>query len=299
MTAGETGKRLPPWLRVSLSTGDRFIAVRNRIRSGNLHTVCESAACPNRNECWNAGTATFLLLGDRCTRSCRFCNIPTGVPQPVDHDEPERVALAVSAMGLSYAVVTSVTRDDLSDGGAAVFAATIRAIRRMTPDCRVEVLIPDFQGSATALNEVLAASPDVLNHNVETVPSLYRRVRPEAGYDRSLEVISQANKKGFVTKSGLMLGLGETLPEVRMVMEDLRKAGCDILTIGQYLRPRKDLLPVARFCHPDEFAALRQEGTAMGFRTVESAPLVRSSYHAGSALATAVPTPGSSSSGTN
>jgi lipoic acid synthetase len=242
--------------------------------------VCQSAACPNRNECWNAGTATFLLLGSVCTRGCRFCNIPAGDPPDADPDEPQRVADAVASMGLSYAVVTSVTRDDLPDGGAGIFADTIRAIRRRNPGCRVEVLIPDFQGSFDALGTVLAASPDVLNHNVETVPSLYPRVRPRADYGRSLQVLTRAAERGFLTKSGLMLGLGEELHEIRKVMTDLRDAGCDLLTLGQYLQPRKDLLPVTRYYHPDEFLTLEQEGREMGFRAVQAGPRVRSSYHA-------------------
>ncbi len=274
-------KRLPSWLKVRLTTGQGFIRVGNRLRESGLRTVCEGAACPNRNECWNAGTATFLILGDRCTRSCRFCNIPSGDPRQIDHDEALRVAEAVSALGLSYAVVTSVTRDDLPDGGAAIFAETIRAIRRSSRRCRVEVLIPDFQGSPAALDTVLDASPDVLNHNIETVPSLYRRVRPEADYERSLEVIARTAKSGALTKSGLMVGLGETPAEVQNVMLDLRRAGCDSLTIGQYLQPRRDLLPVTRYYHPEEFVELGLMGRATGFRDVLSAPLVRSSYHAG------------------
>ncbi len=274
-------KRLPSWLKVRLTTGQGFIRVSNRLREGGLRTVCEGAACPNRNECWNAGTATFLILGDRCTRSCRFCNIPSGDPPQIDHNEPLRVAKAVSALGLSYAVVTSVTRDDLPDGGAAIFAETIRAIRRDSPRCRVEVLIPDFLGSPAALDTVLDAAPDVLNHNVETVPSFYRLVRPEADYERSLEVIARTSERGAVTKSGLMVGLGETLAEVQNVLQDLRRAGCDILTIGQYLRPRRDLFPVARYYHPEEFEELGRMGRAAGFQEVLSAPLVRSSYRAG------------------
>jgi lipoic acid synthetase len=280
MGTDRTLTRLPPWFRTSLSTVGRFAEVNNRVRQNQLHTVCESAACPNRNECWNAGTATFLILGNRCTRSCRFCNIPSGDPSPVDNDEPQRVADAVAALGLGYAVVTSVTRDDLSDGGAGHFAETIRAIRRTTPDCMVEVLIPDFQGSPAALEAVLDALPDVLNHNIETVPSLYSRVRPEADYQRSLLLLRRAKERGAVTKSGLMLGLGEGTSEVRSALMDLRRAGCDILTVGQYLRPSQHHLPVERYYQPEEFAAFRSEAMAMGFPRVAAGPLVRSSYHA-------------------
>ncbi len=281
--SGITGKRLPSWLKVRLTTGRGFIKVRNRLREHGLKTVCENAACPNRNECWNAGTATFLILGDHCTRSCRFCNISKGTPCPIDRDEPQRIADAVSSLGLSYAVVTSVTRDDLPDGGAAHFTETILAIRRTSPTCRIEVLIPDFRGSVSALDRVLDAGPDVLNHNVETVPSLYPRVRPEADYPRSLGVLARACRRGCTAKSGLMVGLGETRSEVRSAMLDIRGTGCEILTIGQYLQPRRDLLPVARFYRPEEFAELQEEGRALGFREVVSAPLARSSYRAESA----------------
>ncbi|MHB8846668.1 MAG: lipoyl synthase [Nitrospirota bacterium] len=273
-------QRLPDWFKVRLSTSERYAAVRSRVRKGNLHTVCESAACPNRNECWNAGTATFLILGAVCTRGCRFCNIPRGEPGAADSGEPGRVADAVAALGLSYAVVTSVTRDDLPDGGAGLFAETISAIRRRSAQCRVEVLVPDFQGSSASLAAVLGAKPDVLNHNVETVPSLYPRVRPQADYDRSLRLLAAAKEQGCTTKSGLMLGLGEGLSEVRSVLRDLRSSGCDLLTVGQYLRPHHRALPVTVYYHPDEFAALRAEALAMGFRGVSAGPRVRSSYHA-------------------
>lgn len=279
-THGKQGDRLPPWFKVRLSTGSRFIKVRNHIRDGALHTVCESAACPNRNECWNAGTATFLLLGNICTRSCGFCNIPQGQPTGIDGDEPARVAAAVEQLQLTYAVVTSVTRDDLPDGGAGIFAETIRSIRRISPGCRVEVLVPDFQGSQTALETVLDAGPDVLNHNLETVPSLYPRVRSRADYERSLQLLGRALSHGAVTKTGLMLGLGEGMDEVLSVLKDLRNAGCDILTLGQYLRPSLNHLPVERYCRPEEFRALRREALDLGFRHVVAGPLVRSSYHA-------------------
>jgi lipoic acid synthetase len=280
MNSQTNDRRLPEWFKVRLSTNERFARVRNSIREGNLHTVCQSAACPNRCECWSAGTATFLILGDVCTRGCGFCNIAKGMPQRVDLQEPERVAKAVAALGLTYAVVTSVTRDDLSDGGASLFAETIRAIRMRSPRCKVEVLIPDFQGSASSLQSVLEAMPDVLNHNLETVPAFYARVRPEADYDRSLRLLEQAKARGLTTKSGMMLGLGEGIPEVRRVLADLRRSGCDILTLGQYLRPRKDLLPLVKFYRPEEFGSLREEALAMGFSHVAAGPLVRSSYHA-------------------
>ena len=273
-------QRLPGWFKVRLSTNEQYAEVRGRVRRGNLHTVCESAACPNRNECWNAGTATFLILGSVCTRGCGFCNISRGEPGPADSGEPGRVADAVAALGLSYAVVTSVTRDDLPDGGAGLFAETISAIRRRSPRCRVEVLVPDFQGSSTSLATVLGAKPDVLNHNIETVPSLYPRVRPQADYGRSLRLLAAAKEQGCITKSGLMLGLGEGMNEVRSVLRDLRAAGCDLLTIGQYLMPHHRAMPVAAYYHPDEFAALRAEALAMGFRGVSAGPRVRSSYHA-------------------
>ncbi len=274
-------KRLPPWFKIRLATSDRQSAVRGLIRDHSLHTICRSAACPNRTECWNAGTAAFMILGNVCTRGCRFCNVPKGIPERLEMDEPYRVADAVSALGLEYAVVTSVTRDDLIDGGAAMFASTIEAIRAKSPTCRIEVLIPDFQGSATSLNTVLDTKPNVLNHNLETVPSLYPKVRPQADYRRSLEVLSRAGKHGAVTKTGLMLGIGEGIDEVLAVMRDLRRIGCSILTLGQYLQPGKHHLPVEKYYHPDEFEELRGRALTIGFRHVVSGPLVRSSYHAG------------------
>ena len=274
--------RLPPWFKIRLTAGAAFSAVQRQVQANNLHTVCRSAACPNRAECWSAGTATFLILGNVCTRGCRFCNVPQGTPQGLDLNEPKRVAAAVASLGLAYAVITSVTRDDLPDGGARIFEHTIRAIREKAPACRVEVLIPDFQGSEDALRTVLSAKPDVLNHNLETVPSLYPRVRPQAGYHQSLELLARAYDHGSVTKTGLMVGLGEGIDELRLVMAKLRESGCAILTIGQYLQPNKTLLPVDRYYHPDEFDQLKQEALAMGFRHVEAGPLVRSSYYAGS-----------------
>lgn len=273
-------KRLPHWFKIRLGSSDRFMEVRRLVRTNKLNTVCRSAACPNQTECWNSGTATFMILGNVCSRNCRFCNIPQGAPEGLDGDEPNRVAHAVSVLKLNYAVITSVTRDDLVDGGASIFAETIRAIRTQSPDCRIEVLIPDFQGSVSSLRSVLGAFPDVLNHNIETVPSLYPRVRPQADYRRSIELLSYAGKNGATTKTGLMLGLGERSDEVRDVMHDLCEAGCSILTLGQYLRPGKTLLPVEKYYHPDEFTALKDIALALGFRHVVAGPLVRSSYHA-------------------
>jgi len=281
MQIKEKAKRLPPWFKIRLTTNERLVNVRNLIRDNDLHTVCSSAACPNQTECWNAGTATFMILGNVCTRGCRFCGVPKGTPEGPDLDEPNRVAHAVASLNLKYAVITSVTRDDLADGGASLFAATIKAIRRKCPVCRVEVLIPDFRGSERSLKTVLDASPDVLNHNIETVPALYATVRPQSDYKRSLALIAFAHAAGLLTKTGLMLGLGECIGEVRMVMHDLRKAGCSILTFGQYLQPGKNHLPVDKYYHPDEFVSLRDEAKAMGFQHVVAGPLVRSSYHAG------------------
>jgi lipoic acid synthetase len=281
MQMKETPTRLPPWFKVRLTTNERLTEVRKLVRNNRLHTVCSSAACPNQTECWNAGTATFMILGSVCTRGCAFCAVAKGVPQGPDLEEPDRVADAVAALKLKYAVVTSVTRDDLPDGGASLFAGTIRAIRAKTPACRVEVLIPDLQGSESALKTVLDASPDVLNHNLETVPALYARVRPRADYGRSLELLRKAGSCGAVTKTGLMLGLGEGMEEVRSVLKDLRSIGCDRLTLGQYLQPSREHLPVEKYYHPDEFAVMRGLALAMGFQQVASGPLVRSSYRAG------------------
>jgi lipoic acid synthetase len=280
MQAHERSKRLPPWLKVRLKTGDQFTQVNNLIRSNGLHTVCRSAACPNQTECWNAGTATFMILGNVCTRGCRFCNVPKGKPEGLDTEEPSRVAEVVEALKLKYSVITSVTRDDLEDGGAGIFAETVRAIRAKSPGCQVEVLVPDFQGSETSLLTVLYSNPDVLNHNLETVPSLYTIVRPHAVYFRSLEVLERSVNYGAITKTGLMLGLGESMDEVRKVMGDIQSIGCSILTLGQYLRPGKNHLPVKKYYHPDEFTMLRDEAMAMGFQHVAAGPRVRSSYHA-------------------
>ncbi len=282
MPAEKKRQRLPPWFKIRLTTGDGFKNVQKQIQSNKLHTVCRSAACPNQSECWNAGTATFMILGDVCTRCCRFCNVPKGIPLILDREEPERVARAVAELGLEYAVITSVTRDDLPDGGADFFAATIKAIRTISPDCRVEVLIPDFLGSTESLKTVLHASPDVLSHNLETVPSLYSRVRPQADYKRSLELLSRARKFGLTTKTGIMLGFGESKAEVRSAMHDIRAVDCRILTLGQYLQPGKNHLPVEKYYSPEEFASLRKQALALGFKHVEAGPLVRSSYHANS-----------------
>ena len=272
----------PSWLRARAPVGDNFHRLKGLARGLGLHTVCESAQCPNIGECWNRGTATFMLLGDICTRRCGFCAVPKGRPQPLDWDEPRRVAEAVARLGLEHTVITSVNRDDDNLGGARIFAETIREIRRLAPGCRVEVLIPDFQGLDTALRTVLDASPDVLNHNTESVPRLYRVVRSGARYERSLRLLENAKKlsPGMVTKSGLMVGLGETVTELLEVFSDLAERQVDILTVGQYLRPSRDHLPIARFYTPEEFRYLKEEALRLGFRHVESGPLVRSSYHA-------------------
>lgn len=274
--------RKPPWLRVRLPAGENHTTLKRLMRRKALHTVCEEAMCPNLAECWGRGTATFLILGNVCTRSCGFCAVKTGRPGAVDRDEPARVAEAVVAMNLHHAVITSVNRDDLPDGGAAIFAETIRQIRARQPECTVEVLIPDFKGHRQALATVMAARPEILNHNVETVPRLYRQVRPQAKYARSLQVIRTAGELNpeVLTKSGIMVGLGETWDELLAVIADLREVGCDILTVGQYLRPTRTHLPVVRYYTPAEFEALKKASYAAGFRRVESGPLVRSSYHA-------------------
>jgi lipoyl synthase len=270
----------PEWLKVRMPSGENYSRLKQLIDAHRLNTVCEEARCPNMGECWNAGTATFMILGDVCTRSCGFCAVKTGRPEFLDREEPARVAEAIRIMGVRYAVITSVNRDELPDGGAEIFAETIRLARAARPGIAIEVLTPDFRGVTAALDLVIDAHPDVFNHNTETVPRLYQTVRPQAKYSRSLEVIAYAKQRGMVTKSGLMLGLGETLEEVGEVMQDLHASGCDILTLGQYLQPSRDHLPVARFVTPDEFALLARRGLEMGFRTVQSGPLVRSSYHA-------------------
>ena len=273
-------QRKPGWLKVRVPAGEGYQQVRRVITENRLHTVCQSAHCPNVGECWGCGTATLMILGDRCTRHCTFCAVEHVSPGPADHDEPRRVAHAIHLMGLRYAVLTSVTRDDLPDGGAAIWAQTIRQVRARNPDCRVEVLIPDFQGHWEALGQVLDARPDVLGHNIETVPSLYPRVRPQADYQRSLELLRRAAAAGLVTKTGLMLGIGETDEQVRHTLARARRAGVAIVTLGQYLCPTKQCLPVDRYVTPEAFARFRDEALGMGFQAVESSPLVRSSYHA-------------------
>ena len=272
--------RLPPWFRVQAHPGPHYRRMKKLVGDLTLHTVCEEARCPNVWDCWNRGTATFMILGNVCTRSCGFCAVTTGRPAELDADEPRRVAQAVQALNLRHAVITSVNRDERTDGGAEIFAETVQEIRRLQPDCTVELLIPDFKGSPAAQDRVFAARPDILSHNTETVPRLYRSVRPQGKYFWSLDLISRAKRTGLVTKSGLMVGLGETADEVQSVMADLVEAGCDVLTLGQYLQPTQAHLPVVRYYHPDEFSALREEGLRRGFRHVESGPLVRSSYHA-------------------
>lgn len=272
----------PRWLKQRLRTGPAYGEVRDRLRKGQLHTVCQEARCPNLWECFSRGTSTFLIMGSCCTRNCRFCAVTHGLPGPPDPREPARVAEAAQSMGLSYVVITSVTRDDLPDGGASLFAETIEEIRKRMPDALVEVLIPDFQGDTDALQRVVEAHPDVLNHNLETVPRLYPLVRPEALYSRSLELLRQA--KGYdsaiTTKSGLMLGLGEFSEEVNKTLHDLLDAGCDILTLGQYLQPTSKHLQVERFIHPEEFDSWKETALEMGISEVASGPFVRSSYHA-------------------
>ena len=277
-----TTGRKPEWLRVKLNQNEEYWKLKSLMRGEALHTVCEEAFCPNLGECWGRGIATFLLMGDICTRSCKFCNVQSGKPLPLDEDEPRRVAESVRQMALRHVVLTSVDRDDQPDGGAHIFAETIKEIRQLQPGCTIEVLIPDFKGDREALKLVMAAHPEILNHNTETVPRLSRWVRPQAKHERSLGVLRMAKELDpkALTKSGLMVGLGEEWDEVLAVMDDLRGVDVDILTIGQYLQPTRQHLPIARYYHPDEFAQLANEGYARGFKWVESAPLVRSSYHA-------------------
>ena len=272
----------PDWLKVRFPQGESYTELKHLMRSLDLHTICEEALCPNIGECWNNRTATFLILGDVCTRNCGFCNVTTGRPTGLDLDEPERLARAVRQIGLQHIVITSVTRDDLPDGGARIFAETIRRLRAYSPDCGIEVLIPDFQGNWDALAIVMDARPDILNHNIETVPRLYRRVRPKAIYPQSLELLRRARALApdVVTKSGLMVGLGETREELAQTFRDLRDHQVDVLTVGQYMRPTMRHLPIERYVAPDEFADFKREALALGFRHVESGPLVRSSYHA-------------------
>ena len=275
-------RRHPPWLKVRAPGGPGYAETMATVRELGLHTVCQEARCPNIGECWRHRTATFMLLGDTCTRNCGFCAVAHGRPLRVDADEPMRVARAVARLGLRHVVVTSVNRDDLPDGGAAHFAATVRAIKECLPSCRVEVLVPDFQGDFASVATVVGSPIDVFNHNLETVPRLYRRVRAGARYERSLAVLREARAGGehILTKTGLMLGLGESEDELISVFTDLRTIDCDVLTLGQYLRPSAEHLPIDRYVAPEEFAHLRERALALGFRHVEAGPLVRSSYHA-------------------
>ena len=272
----------PDWLRVRLRMGEHYLELKALMRERGLHTICEEAMCPNIGECWENRTATFLILGDVCTRNCGFCSVTTGRPPGLDEDEPERLAEAVSSLGLRHVVITSVTRDDLPDGGARIFARVIERLRAQDEQLGIEVLIPDFQGNWSALETVMAAGPDILNHNIETVPRLYQRVRPKAVYSQSLELLFRAHtlRSGVVTKSGLMVGLGETDVELVNTFEDLREHGVDVLTVGQYLRPTPKHLPIERYYAPAEFDELKRVGVRLGFKHVESGPLVRSSYHA-------------------
>ena len=274
-------ERKPPWIRTTMRTGPEFLAIRERVAAEGLHTVCQEAGCPNIYECWEDREATFLIGGSACTRRCDFCQIDTGKPDPLDPDEPRRVASSVASMGLKYATVTGVARDDLPDQGAWLYAETVRAIHQLVPGCGVEVLIPDFSGEPALLGEVFAAAPEVLAHNLETVPRLFRRIRPAFTYERSLDVITQARDAGMVTKSNLILGMGEELSEIDQALRDLHAAGCDLITITQYLRPSPRHHPVERWVTPDEFDDLGALATDIGFAGVMSGPLVRSSYRAG------------------
>jgi lipoyl synthase len=275
----DLGKR-PAWLKVRLPVGENYSEVRNLMRNQNLHTVCEEAKCPNIAECWNHRTATFMILGDTCTRSCGFCNIKVGIPNELDLNEPRRVADSVKQLNLRHAVITSVNRDELKDGGAFIFTQTVKLIKEVMPSTTVEILIPDFRGSEEAFEIIMTHPPDILNHNLETVQRLYHVVRPQAKYERSLNLIKWFKARGLKTKSGFMVGIGEKKDEVLELMNDLVSYGCNILTIGQYLQPTKMHLPVDRFVTPDEFMFYKEEGLNMGFKIVESSPLVRSSYHA-------------------
>jgi len=279
---GGSHKRLPPWLRVKFNNNRAFHEVDALMENQSIHTVCQEALCPNRGECWGAGTATFLLLGDICTRACKFCDVKHGQPGPLDWKEPERIAQSVKAMDLEHAVVTSVNRDERRDGGAPIFAMLIRRIRQLQPGCSIEVLIPDFKGSLEALKIVMDAEPDILNHNLETIPQLFKTIQPQSSYQASRSTLVNAKilNPGALTKSGLMVGLGESLDEIKETMQDIRSWDVDILTIGQYLQPSRNHLPVERFYTPEEFEELKDFGLDLGFKWVESAPLVRSSYHA-------------------
>jgi lipoic acid synthetase len=283
-------ERKPPWIKTRARMGPEYTELKEVVRREGLHTVCEEAGCPNIFECWEDREATFLIGGDQCTRRCDFCQIETGKPEPLDRDEPRRVAASVATMGLRYATITGVARDDLDDEGAWLYAETVRQIHTMVPGCPVELLAPDFSGNARLLDDVFASAPEVFAHNIETVPRIFRRIRPAFDYDRSLEVLRRAHDIGLVTKSNLILGMGETLDEVRAALRDLRTASCELVTITQYLRPSKRHHPVERWVHPDEFAALAAAAESLGFAGVMSGPLVRSSYRAGRLYAQAIAT---------
>ncbi len=278
----KTKQRLPSWMKVKMPGGPNFVELKNLLKDSQLHTVCEEARCPNIGECWEARSATFMILGDICTRRCHYCAVTTGRPVGIDVGEPSRLAATVARLNLNYCVITSVNRDDLVDGGALIFAACIRKIKDSVPGCKVEVLIPDFDGSGKALKKVIDSKPDVLNHNIETVRRIFPRVRPKGNYELSLELLTEAKRMDskIPTKSGIIVGMGEEETEVVETMQDLRRAGCDLLTIGQYLRPSLKHVPVSRFYSPDEFERLGQIGASLGFKHVASGPLVRSSYHA-------------------
>jgi lipoic acid synthetase len=274
--------RLPSWFKVKINRGEHFRQIDSLVRTLNLHTVCKEAACPNRWECWNRGTATFIIFGDRCTRGCTFCGVEKATPKEVNRNEPKKVAEAVKFLDLRYAIITSVTRDDLEDGGAALFAKVVEENKRLNPDCTIELLVPDFKGQQESIHTVVDSAPSVLGHNLETVKRLYPRVRPQADYNRSLNLLGQAKKRDgrVFTKSGLIIGFGETTKEIHQTMRDLKDVGCDILTIGQYLKPSRVHLPVVKFYTPEDFLALERIGKEMGFSYMKTGPLVRSSYHA-------------------
>jgi lipoic acid synthetase len=270
----------PDWLRVKLPTGENYLKVRQAVDTNKLHTICQSGNCPNMGECWGAGTATFMILGNICTRSCRFCAVATGKPMAVDIKEPERVAEAISLMGVKHCVITSVDRDDLKDGGASIWAETVKAVRRISPETTLETLIPDFKGEKELVDKIIEVHPEVVSHNLETVRRLTKHLRVQAKYERSLDVLRMLKEGGMNTKSGIMLGIGETKDEIIETMDDLRSVKCDVFTMGQYLQPTPEHLPVKEFIHPGIFVELREIALSKGFRYVESGPLVRSSYHA-------------------
>ena len=282
MTPPNDGRKIPDWIRFQIPGGKNAARLRGVIKKAGLHTVCMEARCPNVGECMGCGTATFLILGDTCTRNCRYCSVTQGTPRPPEPDEPRRVGHAVQTLGLTYAVITSVTRDDLPDGGAGCFVETVRAVREYAPACRVELLIPDFlHASPGSLDQIFTSTPDVLNHNIEVAGPLFERLRPDGDYHYSLKVLRTISDAGIPTKSGLMIGFGETIDDIQKTLEDLRTVGVGILTVGQYLQSKRDGFPVARYYHPDEFQEIGDTARRMGFRSVRSAPLVRSSYRAG------------------